>query len=304
MSEPKYPYMPPGHTFKFVPASNPFMQAAKQAAETLAGDPIQPVGIVLVKDGKVVMDAANGFCRGSKHIHVCPRLVLECPSGTGYDLCSLHESPGHSEPMLMKRAVEAGIDPKGGDAYMYGHWWACEPCWKALIDHGVCDLYLVENAHEIFTREAVYLRALTPDIKSVYISGGLTNLAPELKDGHKKFYENLGAAAEELGIKAYVPHLHSDPEKHAHYSPREVYDMDVAKVREMDAIIAEVTYPSLGTGGELDIAHAAGKPIVLVSKKGSKVTRYTRGIPSVVYHVEYENEATALKHVKNVLKQL
>lgn len=303
MPDIKYPYLPAGRTFKFVPIDNPFMQAAKQAAETLAGDPIHPVGIVLVKDGKVVMNAGNGFCLGAQ-VHICPRIVLECPSGTGYDLCSLHESPGHSEPMLMKRALEAGIDPKGGDAYMYGHWWACEPCWKALIDHDVRDVYLVENAHELFTREAVYLRALTPDTKSVYISGGLTNLPAEIKEGQKKFYENLGAAAEELGIKAYVPHLHSDPEKHAHYSPREVYDMDVAKVREMDAIIAEVTYPALGVGGELDVAHAAGKPIILVSKKGSKVTRYTRGIPSVVYHVEYEDEATALKHVKNVLKQL
>ncbi len=304
MPAPNYPYLPPGRAFKYVPADHPFMQAAEEARRTLAGDRVFPVGAVLVKDGAVVTDAGNGWSRGRDGGHVCPRFVRSCPTGTGYDLCGdFHEPSGHAEPMLIKRARKCGIDPAGADVYMNGHWWCCEPCWQAMIDAGIRDVYLLEDAHGRFSKE-VLTAAMRPSIRSIYVSGGLTNLPDDVRDGHKAWYERIGAAAEELGVRAYVPHLHSDPERHAHFSPREVYDMDVAQVRAADAVVADVTYPSLGTGGGLDVAHAAGKPIILVSKKDSRVTRYTRGIPSVVYHIEYETEADGLRQLQNVLKQL
>ena len=62
--------------------------------------------------------------------------------------------------MLMRAAEQAGIPTEGADVYMYGHWWMCEPCWKTLIDHGIRDAYLVEDAHELFSKKNVYQRTL------------------------------------------------------------------------------------------------------------------------------------------------
>lgn len=155
-----YPYLPPNRQFKFVPLSDPHMMAAEVARRECAGDSLWPIGIVLVRNGEVLARAGNGFNRGSASKHICPRVVLDCPSGIGYDLCTLHDSTGHAEPMLMQVAIEQGIDPTGSDVYMFGHWWCCEPCWKAMIDAGVRDVYVLDDAHERFSRDRVFAETL------------------------------------------------------------------------------------------------------------------------------------------------
>ncbi len=153
-----YPYLPAGYIFRFVSGNDVFMVEAKRAQEQCSGDSLYPVGAVLVKDGLVVARAGNGYNRGPGPMHVCPRIVQNCPTGTGYELCDLHDSPGHAEAMLMQVAHEQGINAAGCDVYLYGHWWCCEPCWKVMIDAGVRDVYLLENAHVEFERERVYAR--------------------------------------------------------------------------------------------------------------------------------------------------
>lgn len=304
MDKISYPYLPSDRAFRFVPGDHPFMRLAQEARELCSGDPLFLVGVVLVRDGVVLARAGNGYNRGTGTVHVCPRIVLECPSGTGYDLCDLHDASGHAEPMLMAAAKEQGIDPLGCDVYLYGHWWCCEPCWKVMIAHGIRDVYLVENAHVEFARERVYAQTLMPKSKSVYISGGLTNLPEDIKPVQKKFYEALASAATKLGLTAYVPHLVSDPDTHPDITPQAVYEMDEARVRAHDVLVAEATYPSLGTGGEIVLAQKAGKPVVLVSKKGAHVSHFVRGNPAVVYHIEYDGVEDACRMLKNVLRQL
>jgi len=156
----QYPYMPADRHLKYVPADHPFMLEAAKAREERSGDPLFPVGIVLVHDGAVVARAGNGFNKGPGEPHLCPRILAGCKTGEGYDLCHLHDAEGHAEPMLMKAAQEAGIATVGADVYMYGHWWCCEPCWKAMIDAGVRDVYVTDDAHERFSRERVYAQTL------------------------------------------------------------------------------------------------------------------------------------------------
>lgn len=296
--------MPEGRALKYVPVDDAFMQKAKQAQETYAGDPLFPVGLALVKNGEVIVQAGNGFNKGPNEVHICPRIVLECPSGTGYDLCTLHDAPGHAEQMAVKVAQEQGIDIVGADAYMYGHWWACEPCWTALIDAGIRDLYVTDDAHERFSRDAVFAQTLKPSVKSAYVSGALTNLASEIMDTHKAYYETIAATCEELGIQGYVPHLHSDPEKNMELPARDVFDLDSEELVKKDVTIADVTHPSLGTGSELMLAWMKQKPIVLLSKRGTKVSRFAKGNPAVVYHLEYDDYDGALRGLKNILRQL
>jgi len=302
----EYPYMPEGRELKHVPHDSTFMQAAKLAMEECAGDSNWPVGIVAVKDGEVVARAGNGFNRGPQGKHVCPRIVLGCKSGEGYDLCDVHDPAGHSELQLVKAMQEAGIDTNSADAYMYGHWWACEPCWTTLIGAGFRDLYVTDDAHERFTKEKVYGRTLQTTLKSAYIAGAITGVFGE--DGWEKrsgLYESVGEVCKEMGIKACIPHRdNGESEVGKEKDAKKVYEWSTQKACDNDVVIAEVSLPSTGTGGELVEAVHCAVPIVLLSEKGAHVSQFVIGNPNVRYHVEYESVEEACRKLRNVLRQL
>ncbi|MBU1705599.1 hypothetical protein KKG19_02635, partial [Patescibacteria group bacterium] len=110
------------------------------------------------------------------------------------------------------------------------------------------DVYLVEDADQVFHRDKVQVEVLTPSIKKVYISEALTNLPEDEMLSIKSFYEDLGRAVESIGLEYYLPHLHTDPVKHADIPAREVYEKDVKTLLDHDVLVAEVSYPSLGVG--------------------------------------------------------
>lgn len=190
---PNYPYMPADRHLKYVPHDHDHMVSAMSARERKAGDSLYPVGIAIVRDGKVLLTAGNGFNRGAGAVHVCPRIVLDVPSGTGYDLCTLHDAPGHAEAMAVKVAAEQGINIVGADAYMYGHWWACEPCWNALIKAGIRDLYVADDADDRFSRDKVFAETLKPSVRTVKIEGADDHLAA----GLQQVIEDLGCEVTE-----------------------------------------------------------------------------------------------------------
>lgn len=127
-------------------------------------------------------------------------------------------------------------------------------------------------------------------IDSAYISGALTGLPREEADAMKQIYELLASLCGEAGVNAYVPHLHSDPEKHADMPAKDVYDVDTREVISRKLLIAEVTHPSHGVGGEVVHAQLNNIPIWLVYRKGTRVSRYLRGNPGIRNLIEYETE--------------
>lgn len=295
-------YLPEGKEIKHASLSDSFMTAAKEAQETLAGDQLYPIGLVYVRDGEILARGGNGFAKGSNYIHICPRIVHECKSGEGYDLCHHHDPDGHSEAMGIKDAQSRGVDLKGADAYMYGHYWACKPCWDKMLSAGIRDLYVLENAEEVFSREVVHERMIgSPNVKSAYMAGGLTRAPSETRD----LFDALKVACEEVGVTLYCPHEHTDPQKGMEsLDPREVYDLDVKKMLENEVLVAYVGEPSLGTGVELEVCDKAGKPIILLSEKGTPVSRMALGVPGVVYHIEFDDLEDAKRKLQNVLRQL
>jgi deoxycytidylate deaminase len=61
---------------------------------------------------------------------VCPRAP-----GEDYAKCqSICQQAGHAEIEAVKNA---GDGARGGTAYLFGHYYACEPCARALRDAGV-----------------------------------------------------------------------------------------------------------------------------------------------------------------------
>src|SRR5512144_2594160 len=102
----------------------------------------------------------------------------------------------------------------------------------------------------------------------------------------KTIYEAIAKACGDMGVDAYVPHLHSDPDKHAHISPGEVYEMDTKQVLASDLLIVEASHPSHGAGGEAVHASLGKKAIVVCSGEAFRVSRYVRGIPGVALEIK------------------
>lgn len=147
----KYPYLPEGRTIKYVPEDHPFMREAKECALANSLDDAVKTGSVVVKDGAIIGRGANGS--DYHKTHVCERVRLKMPTGQGYELCEGCHPKNHSEPRALADAMAHGHDTKGADLYLWGHWWACEPCWKAIMDGGITDVYLMKDSEKLFNKE-------------------------------------------------------------------------------------------------------------------------------------------------------
>ena len=49
-------------------------------------------------------------------------------------------------------AMKNGHDTVGADLYLWGHWWACAPCWNAIIESGIENVYLLEGSERLFNK--------------------------------------------------------------------------------------------------------------------------------------------------------
>ena len=59
--------------------------------------------------------------------------------------------------------------------------------------------------------------------KTAYVCGPLTELSPEVAQNAKIFYERIADVCQGImGVRAFVPHEHYDPIKHAHFTPEQV----------------------------------------------------------------------------------
>ncbi len=154
----KYPYLPPDRQIYYVPKDNPFMQEAEKAQKIESTDNKNPIGCVLVKDGKILEKAGNrSKITNPKlielHKKYCLRRLLHIPSGKGYFLCpGCATSKNHAESTLISKAQKNKIETKDADIYLFGHWWCCKPCWDTMIKAGIKNVYLVEKAWELFKR--------------------------------------------------------------------------------------------------------------------------------------------------------
>jgi deoxycytidylate deaminase len=146
-----YPYLPEGRTIEYVPADNPFMQEAKTYAQENSIDDSVQTGSVIVKNDTVIGRGANGS--EYHRTHGCERVKRGIPTGEGYELCEGCHPKNHSEPRAIADAQKDGHDTHGADLYLWGHWWCCEPCWRAIIAAGVAHVYLTEDSARLFNKQ-------------------------------------------------------------------------------------------------------------------------------------------------------
>ncbi len=144
-----YPYIPAGKTILYVGEDNKLMAAAKEFAR--ANNTVKHIGgAVIVKNGRIIGRGSNGA--GYHKAHGCMREKMNVPTGTRYDLCKGCSYEFHSEASAIRDAKESGEDTRGSDLYLWGHWWACEPCWKAMAEAGIAHVYLLEGSERLFNK--------------------------------------------------------------------------------------------------------------------------------------------------------
>src|SRR5690606_38080501 len=149
----KYPFIHEQGQILYVDESNPYMQAAKEFAEAHSLDSSMPTGSVVVKDGKIIGQGANG----SKYHEEqgCRRVELGIPTGQGYELCEGCHPKNHSEPKAIADALKHEDSLVGAELYLWGHWWCCEPCWNSMVENDIYTAKLLEGSEVIFNKPRV-----------------------------------------------------------------------------------------------------------------------------------------------------
>ncbi len=81
----------------------------------------------------------------------------------------------------------------------------------------------------------------------------------------------------------------------------ERYKRAFLKVGEADLIIAEMSERSDGAGMEIKDAEYKGKPVVVVARRGVKVSNLIMGCPAVREKIDYESNSKLIKKLSGVL---
>ncbi|GAA6622517.1 XRE family transcriptional regulator [Scytonema sp. NUACC26] len=134
---------------------------------------------------------------------------------------------------------------------------------------------------------------------NVYVSGALTNV-DNLKRC-QELYEEIGLLCQKLGLQAYIPHLHTDPINHPDISPYDVFKKDKYEISLSDLVIAYLGFPSVGVGMELAYAEVNKIPIIILYEESKQISRFPRGIPTVIAEIQFYDREDVLRKLNQVL---
>lgn len=271
-----YPYLPPKKVYSYVPATHPFMKAAKKMTSRVRKHfpGIAATSSIVARKDKIIGEGKNKPI----HLSFCPRTAFECPSGEGYELCPRYcHSDNHSEVQVIRDAKERGENTRGANLYLYGHWWCCKPCWDVIMEAGIKNVYLVEGATEKFF-SLVSRKGELPKPLSYYAASAITQIE---HDNLKRFHQEVANLLGRVNVHAYLPWLHTDPVKFPHFTPREVYVRNAERIQQSDFVLAYLGEPSLGVGVEIELARQHNVPVIGFASTGAKISRMALGAPSL-----------------------
>lgn len=145
--------------YTYIDSSNKFMLLAKLAALEESLTPVFPIGIVIVKNNKIIAKGANGNGYHEKHLNSkfhkkgCKRRYKsqkleeagkpKLLSGEGFELCPGCNYDCHAEIRTINKIRDKSI-LKNSSVYMYGHWWSCSECWQKMKNVGIKKVYVVK----------------------------------------------------------------------------------------------------------------------------------------------------------------
>ena len=146
--------------------------------------------------------------------------------------------------------------------------------------------------------------------KCPYVCGPLTELDTAVQPGVKRFYARIADSCEVvLGVRAFVPHEHYDPVRHAGFKPSEVDAAERRQVCELTSLLIVVPIaPSWGGGIEVEMAYRSGVPSLLLCERAKlearRISRLLRGNPSVISTVTYDTTDEALESLRLNLRTI
>jgi deoxycytidylate deaminase len=126
------------------------MAIAVQYARWFSLDEAMPNATIIARGHRMISAGANG---SDYHLrHGCVRRQVGSKTGEDYHLCEGCDPAWHSERRAIARARDRGVDIAGSDLYLWGHYGCCPPCWEAIIEAGVGEVYLVDRAEALFNQ--------------------------------------------------------------------------------------------------------------------------------------------------------
>ena len=136
----------------------------------------------------------------------------------------------------------------------------------------------------------------------IYFSGSISG-----GRAHEAIYQHLVSYLQAHGHDVLSAHV-ADPvalEAEKDRSPREVFERDVNWVKEAEAMVAEVSTPSLGVGYEYALAVQLGKPVLCVYRSGVRLSKMVTGNPAPNLTVAtYSSEAELDEQLDVFLEKL
>jgi hypothetical protein len=146
--------------------------------------------------------------------------------------------------------------------------------------------------------------------KVPYVCGPLTELFPDEQKSVKQFYQHIADVCKKtIGVRAFVPHEHYDPIKHASFTPQDVYNAEKHQVCDLTSLLIVVAVASSWGGGiEVEMANQNKVPVVILCEKekleNKKISRCLRGNPAVVDILTYTTEQEALGKLEKKLVEI
>ena len=136
----------------------------------------------------------------------------------------------------------------------------------------------------------------------IYFSGSISGGRE-----HEAIYRHLVDRLQGRGHNVLSAHV-ADPlavEREKDLSPHEVFERDVTWVEACEAMVAEVSTPSLGVGFEYGLAVRLGKPVLCVYRSGLRISKMVTGNPAQNLTVAtYSSEAELDTAVDDFLANL
>lgn len=145
----------------------------------------------------------------------------------------------------------------------------------------------------------------------VYIAGSLRHTSREWW----KTYERIGEKIKEVGLRPYIPHIHTIKEVNQRqediHNPnlslelREaVFKKNLEIIKKSKLIVAEVSNPSTGTGVEIGFALLYKKPIICLAKKGADISSMVLGPVNsgLIDLIRYESLDEGLEKLKLLIE--
>lgn len=117
-------------------------------------------------------------------------------------------------------------------------------------------------------------------------------------------YEKIVRHLQALGHRVLTEHIIAPDvlDQESHLTAEEIYRRDVEWLADCDALVAEISNPSLGVGYEIAYALDLGKKILALHQRGLFISRMIIGNPRPGLSIaDYESDAEWQKQIDQFL---